>query len=162
MLRVEVATVLHRLSSEISRFPMAPILCAALLAMLTWPHPAHAEDYAESPAAMQAGALHTDGESEAALPHARDALVHAEEQCGRHNAAIVTLLSDLAAIYQDLGRYTEVEEALIRVIDIKQAALSPEEENKPDAGPPNMIIDLDNLAFVYDAQGIVLEAGKLF
>ena len=152
----------HRQVSHISHSIFALFLCALLLAGLTWPHPARADDCAESPAAMRAGALYTDGESEAALPYARDALAHTEQQCGPRNAEIVILLSDLAAIYQDMGRYAEAEELLKRVIDIKQAALSPEEENKPGAGLPNMIIDLDNLAFVYGAQGKFPEASELF
>ena len=152
----------HQQVSHISRSIFALSLCALLLAGLTWPSPAPADECAESPAAMQAGALYTDGESEAALPYAREALAHAEEQCGPRHAAIVILLSDLAGIYQDLGRYAEAEELLIRVVDIKQAALSPEEENKPRAGLPNMIIDLDNLAFVYGAQGKFPQAGELF
>ena len=114
----------HRQVSHISHSIFALFLCALLLAGLTLPHPARADDCAESPAAMRAGALYTDGESEAALPYARDALAPAEQQCGPRTE-IVILPSDLAAIYQDMGRYAEAEELLKRGIDIKQAALSP-------------------------------------
>jgi len=152
----------HRRVPHISRSIVAPFLCALLMAILTGPHQAGAEGCAESPAGVQAGTLYSEGESEAALPYAREALEHAEQLCGAQNVAIVALLSDLGAIYQNLGRYAEAEELLKRVIDIKQAALSPEEENKPGAARPDMIIDLDNLAFVYGAQGKFSEAGKLF
>ncbi len=152
----------HRRVPHMPRLIVAPFLCALLMAILTGPHRADAEECADSPAEVQAGTLYSDGESEAALPYAYEALQHAVQQCGARNIAIVTLLSDLGAIYQDLGRYAMAEELLKRVIDIKQAALSPEEENKPGAARPDMIIDLDNLAFVYGAQGKFSEAGKLF
>lgn len=152
----------HRHVPHISRLIFAPFLGALLLAVLAWPHQADAEDCADSPAGVQAGTLYSEGESEAALPYALEALQYAEQQCGARNIAIVFLLSDLGAIYQDMGRYGDAEKQLKRVIDIKQAALSPEEENKPGAGLPDMIIDFDNLAFVYGAQGKFAEAGKLF
>ncbi len=152
----------HRRVPHVHRSVLAPFLWAAFSAMLAWPHAAIAEACADSPAGMRAGALYAEGESRAALPFARQALAHAEETCGARSTAIVTLLADLAAIYQDLERYGDAEVLLKRVIDIKQAALSPEEENKPGAALSNMIIDLDNLAFVYGAQGKFPEAGKLF
>ena len=152
----------HRRVPHISRSIMAPFLCALLLAVLTGPHRAGAEDCAESPAGLQAGKLYSEGESEAALPYAREALGLAEQKCGARSTAIVILLTDLGAIYQNLGYYAKAEKQLKRVIDIKQAALPPEEENKPGAARPDMIIDLDNLAFVYGAQGKFAEAGELF
>ncbi|MDA0231360.1 MAG: tetratricopeptide repeat protein [Proteobacteria bacterium] len=152
----------HRNVPQFFRSIFAPFLCALLLVVLTGPHRAAAEGCAESPAGVQASTLYSEGESEAALPYAHEALHHAVQQCGAQNIAIVILLSDLGAINQDLGRYADAEKQLKRVIAIKQAALSPEEENKPGAGLPDMIIDFDNLAFVYGAQGKFAEAGKLF
>ena len=152
----------HQSVKPVRRLVLAVLLSAALFSALAGPDTAHAEPCADSPAATRAGTLYAEGESLAALPFARDALKRAEEICGPRNIAVVVLLADLAAIYQDLERYGEAENFLRRVIEIKQAARPPEQENKPRAALPNMVIDLNNLAFVYGAQGKFEEAGKLF
>ena len=162
ILAAEVFIIAHIRVPQVPRCFFAPLFLAALSALLAWPQPAHADACAESPAGRRAGVLYAEGESEAALPYGYQALAYAEQNCGAGNIAIVTLLADLAAIHQDMQRYDEAEKLLERVIDIKQAALSPEEEDKPGAALPNMIIDLDNLAFVYGAQGKFAEAGILF
>jgi len=126
------------------------------------PNPAFAETCAESAAGDKAGMLYTEGKSQDALPYAHQALEYAEEICGAKSADLLVLLADLAAIHQDLEQYNQAEFYFARIIDIKQAALAPEQTNKPGAGLPNMIIDLDNLAFVYGAQGKFADAGKLF
>ncbi len=152
----------RRSIAKVYRYVLAPLLGAALAVLLGWPQPASAESCAESPVARRAGVLYSGGDSQEAMPYARIALKFAEQHCGAQNPAIVALLADLAAIHQDLEQYGEAEEILVRIIEIKQAALPPGEGNKPSAALPNMIIDLDNLAFVYGAQGKFTQAGKLF
>ena len=137
--------------SRISRSIFAPFICALVLAVLIGPHRAGAEDCAKSPAGLQAGALHSGGKSEAALPYVHEAMEIAGQQCGARDITIVVLLTYLGAIYQNLGHYAEAKKQLKCVIEIKQAALSPEEEYKTGAALPDMIIDLDNLAFIYGA-----------
>jgi tetratricopeptide (TPR) repeat protein len=152
----------HRSIERVCGFALAPFLGVALAALLGLPQPASAETCAESPLARRAGVLYSGGDSHEALPYTRIALTFAEQHCGAENPAIVALLTDLAAIHQDLEQYDAAEELLVRVIEIKQAALPPGEGDKPSAALPDMIIDLDNLAFVYGAQGKFTQAGKLF
>lgn len=158
----EMTTMSHRSNGQIYRYILAPLLGATLAAALAWPRPAFADPCAESPVARRAGELYAGGDSRAALPYARIGLKFAEQHCGGQSTAIVALLADLAAIHQDLEQYGAAEELLVRIIEIKQAALPPGEGNKPSAALPNMIIDLDNLAFIYGAQGKFTQAGKLF
>lgn len=141
---------------------LAALLAAVVISSLAWQRPAAADSCADSLAAKRAGALYTLGDSAVALSFAREALRQAKQNCDGQTVAVVPLLTDLAALYQDLGRYSEAETILRRVIDIKLAAFAPEEAGKPGAALPNMIIDINNLAFVYGAQGKFKSAGKLF
>jgi tetratricopeptide (TPR) repeat protein len=151
-----------KFGSHISRFFGAALICAALGAA-GGGLPARADEpCGETPASVTASKLYTDGKSEDALPYAEQALDQAEKICGAKNADLLVLLADLAAIHQSLKQYDQAEIYLRRVIDIKQAALAPEESGRPGLGLSNMIFDLDNLAFVYGAQGKFGEAGKLF
>jgi len=152
----------HCQSARFYHTAVAALLSAALLSVVAGQRPAHSDSCADSPAASRAGRLYAEGDSTAALPFAQHALRRAEISCGAQTTARIALLADLAAINQDLGRYVAAEKSLRQVIEIKQAALSPEEENKPSAGLSNMIIDLNNLAFVYGAHGKFEAAGKLF
>lgn len=78
------------------------------------------------------------------------------------NIALISQFADLAAIYQDLGCYDDAEKVLRQIIAIKQAALPQDDVSRVSAALPNMIINLNNLAFVYGAQGKFKTAGELF
>jgi len=141
---------------------LAALLTAGWISTQTWQRPAEAAACADSLAAKRAGALYTLGDSAVALTFAREALRQAKQNCAGQTIAVVPLLTDLAALYQDLGRYREAETILRRIIDIKLAAPAPEEAGTAGATLPNMIIDINNLAFVYGAQGKFTAAGASF
>ena len=86
----------------------------------------------------------------------------AELKCANKDNALIAPLTDLASIHQNLGSYDAAALLLMRVIEIKQAAFLSEKTDKLGAALPNMIIDLNNLAFVYGAQGKFEAAGELF
>ncbi len=141
---------------------LAALLAGVLILATAWQSPAEAAECADSLAAKRASALYTEGDSAVALSFAREALRQAKQNCGGQTIAVIPLLADLAALYQNFGRYSEAEKVLRRVINIKRAALDPEEVDSARAALPNMIIDINNLAFVYGAQGKFKEAGILF
>ena len=78
------------------------------------------------------------------------------------NIALISQFADLAAIYQDLGCYDDAEKVLRQIIAIKQAALPQDDVSRVSAALPNVIINLNNLAFVYGAQGKFKATGELF
>ncbi len=146
---------------RVSSIVLAALLAGVLVLAAAW-HPAEAAECAESPAASRASALYTEGDSAVALSFARQALRQAEQNCGDQIVAVIPLMMDLVTIYQNLQRYSETEKLLRHVIGIKQAALTLDEASSSGAALPNMIIDLDNLAFIYGAQGKFDAAGSLF
>ncbi len=141
---------------------LAALLTAGWISTQAWQRSAEADTCADSSAAERADALYTMGDSAVALSYAREALRQAKQNCGGQTVAVIPLLADLAGMYQNLERYSEAETMLRRVIDIKLAALTPEEARASGAALPNMIIDINSLAFIYGAQGKFQEAGKLF
>lgn len=73
------------------------------------------------------------------------AAIREAERLGPRDSRLVTSLTNLAALYLELGGYAEAEPLYRRALEISETMLGPEH--------PDVAVGLENLAIVYAAQG---------
>jgi len=89
--------------------------------------------------------LYQQGQYQAAIPLAQQALAIRERLLGTDHPAVATSLNNLASLYQDMGNYVAAEPLYQRSLDIWEKALGPDH--------PSVATSLNNLASLYQDMG---------